>query len=67
MNARLLLIDNYDSFTWNLVQAFEVLGAAVQVVSGPELKSRWVGESEENLRQLFIRARQSAPALPAGC
>lgn len=39
------------------------LGAAVQVVSGPELKSRWVGESEERLRQLFIQARQSAPAL----
>ena len=39
------------------------LGAAVTVVSGPELKSKWVGESEENLRQIFVRARQSAPAL----
>jgi cell division protease FtsH len=39
------------------------LGAAVQVVNGPELKSRWVGESEENLRRIFIQARQSAPAL----
>ncbi|MCC6337228.1 MAG: AAA family ATPase [Myxococcales bacterium] len=39
------------------------LGAAVSIVSGPELKSKWVGESEENLRQVFTRARQSAPAI----
>lgn len=39
------------------------IGAAITVVSGPELKSRWVGESEENLRQIFHKARQSAPAI----
>jgi cell division protease FtsH len=39
------------------------LGAALIVVSGPELKSKWVGESEENLRQVFLRARQSAPSV----
>jgi cell division protease FtsH len=39
------------------------LGAAVTVVSGPELKSRWVGESEERIRQVFVSARQSAPAV----
>ena len=39
------------------------IGAAITVVSGPELKSKWVGESEENLRQIFHRARQSAPSI----
>ena len=39
------------------------IGAAILIVSGPELKSKWVGESEENLRQIFRRARQAAPAI----
>jgi anthranilate synthase component 2 len=31
------MIDNYDSFTWNLVQYFQVLGADVQVVRNDAL------------------------------
>ncbi|MFO7304405.1 MAG: aminodeoxychorismate/anthranilate synthase component II [Gammaproteobacteria bacterium] len=34
---RLLLIDNYDSFTYNLVQAFMVLGAEVMVYRNDEI------------------------------
>jgi len=30
--ARILVVDNYDSFTWNLVQLLETLGARVEVV-----------------------------------
>jgi len=34
---RMLLIDNYDSFTYNLVQAFAVLGADVMVYRNDEI------------------------------
>jgi para-aminobenzoate synthetase component 2 len=34
---KLLLIDNYDSFTYNLVQAFLVLGAEVHVARNDEI------------------------------
>ena len=40
MKARLLLVDNYDSFTYNLVQAFEVLGADVRVVRNDAVSAR---------------------------
>ena len=37
MKSSLLLIDNYDSFTYNLVQAFLVLGADVDVYRNDEI------------------------------
>ena len=37
MTARILLIDNYDSFTYNLVQAFRYLGADVTVYRNDQL------------------------------
>jgi anthranilate synthase/aminodeoxychorismate synthase-like glutamine amidotransferase len=37
LKPRLLLIDNYDSFTYNLVQAFLVLGADVRVHRNDEI------------------------------
>lgn len=39
------------------------LNATVSIVSGPELKSKWVGESEENIRRVFAQARRSAPSI----
>ena len=32
-------------------------------VKGPELISKWVGESEKGIRELFRRARQAAPCI----
>jgi len=37
VKPKLLLIDNYDSFTYNLVQAFLVLGADVHVVRNDQI------------------------------
>lgn len=41
----------------------ESLNAAIYIVSGPELKSKWVGEGEANIRRLFARARATAPSV----
>jgi AAA+ superfamily predicted ATPase len=37
--------------------------AHLEIVSGPEILCRWVGQSEENLRRVFARARQFAPSI----
>ena len=37
--------------------------AHFELISGPEILTRWVGQSEENLRRLFARARQLAPSV----
>lgn len=39
------------------------LNATIFIVNGPELKSMWVGKSEENIREVFRKARQSAPSI----
>ena len=33
------------------------------LVKGPELISKWVGESEKGIREIFKKARQSAPSI----
>jgi transitional endoplasmic reticulum ATPase len=37
--------------------------AHFELINGPEVLSKWVGESEANLRKLFARARQLAPSV----
>ncbi len=37
--------------------------ATLYVVNGPELKSMYFGESESKVREIFIKARKSAPSI----
>ncbi len=39
------------------------VGAKVFVISGPELFSKWYGESEQSLRKTFEEANRNAPAV----
>ena len=41
---RLLLLDNYDSFTWNLAQYLQELGADVRVVLNDQFSVDWIAE-----------------------
>ena len=41
---RILLIDNYDSFTYNLVQAFQVENAEVLVFRNDEIDIQYISE-----------------------
>jgi anthranilate synthase component 2/para-aminobenzoate synthetase component 2 len=60
---RLLMIDNYDSFTYNLVQAFTVLGARVSVRYNDQISA---AEAEElNPSYLVISPGPGTP-LDAG-
>ena len=43
--------------------AAEESGANFIAVKGPQLLSKWVGESERAVRQIFKKARQAAPSI----
>ena len=38
-------------------------GAHIEVISGPEVLSKWVGEGEQRLREVFQRAARLAPSV----
>jgi transitional endoplasmic reticulum ATPase len=40
-----------------------VCNAHLEIISGPEVLAPWLGQSEENLRRVFARARQWAPSV----
>ena len=46
MKRRLLLLDNYDSFTWNLAHYLEELGAGVAVELNDRLSVPWILSQE---------------------
>ena len=60
MSARLLLIDNYDSFTYNLVQYFGELGAQVEVHRNDEITLEGIAERRPDL--LVISPGPCSPA-----
>jgi len=39
------------------------MNATIQMVSGPEIMDKYVGQSESNLRQIFATARRNAPSV----
>jgi len=39
------------------------LGASLFIIHGPELKSKYVGETEASVRNIFSKARQCAPSV----
>ncbi len=47
----ILVIDNYDSFTWNLVHYFQELGAAVEVVRNDQIG---VGQAMSSKAEAFL-------------
>ena len=39
------------------------MNATIQMISGPEIIDKWVGQSEQNVRQIFATARRNAPSV----
>ncbi|RYF06580.1 MAG: aminodeoxychorismate/anthranilate synthase component II [Comamonadaceae bacterium] len=58
--TRLLMVDNYDSFTYNIVQYFGELGAEVEVFRNDEITLQ--GIAERNPDRLVISPGPCSPA-----
>ncbi|SDM33624.1 anthranilate synthase component 2 [Oryzisolibacter propanilivorax] len=58
--TRVLMVDNYDSFTWNIVQYFAELGAEVQVFRNDEIDLQ--GIEREAPDRLVISPGPCSPA-----
>jgi anthranilate synthase component 2 len=63
--SRLLMIDNYDSFTFNLVQYFGELGAQVQVVRNDEITVQGIAELRPD--HLLLSPGPCSPAEAGVC
>ena len=61
--TKLLMIDNYDSFTYNLVQYFGELGAQVETVRNDEITVEGIGERiDAGVARLVISPGPCSPA-----
>jgi anthranilate synthase component II len=63
MSTKLLMIDNYDSFTYNLVQYFGELGAQVEVFRNDEITVEGIGERiAAGIARLVVSPGPCSPA-----
>src|SRR5688500_6268015 len=60
MTRKLLMVDNYDSFTYNIVQYFGELGAQVEVFRNDEITIAQI--AERNPDRLVISPGPCSPA-----
>lgn len=61
----LVLVDNRDSFVWNLAQAFEVAGATVRVVRADETDARSIAALEP--RHVVLGPGPGGPTAARAC